>query len=210
MEFDTLILHLSVAMREAAIAPFSVDNATEQADAWAQHFQVYGCCVFKGIFPSEMCAELVNVVDNELLTAIDLTKERDLDDKLLAAIRCQEYRWDVKLLLSPLIEAVVRRLCHCLGGMLQKLVTADGLLAEVSCIITDPGAQRQELHRDTTDDNTALITAFISLQPISKAMGPTILCPVTHGTIGQKLASLPFSERVSDASIAAWGGHSQI
>ena len=47
---------------------------------------------------------------------------------------------------------------------------------ELSCLITDCGAPRQNVHVDTGGWKTAcapLLTVFVALQDIQEAMGPT-------------------------------------
>ena len=49
---------------------------------------------------------------------------------------------------------------------------------ELSCLITEPGAPRQNVHVDTGGWKTCcspLLTVFVALQEVKKEMGPTIL-----------------------------------
>lgn len=55
-------------------------------------------------------------------------------------------------------------------------VGLDASLVELSCLITDCGAPRQNVHVDTGGWKTAcapLLTVFVALQDIQEAMGPT-------------------------------------
>ena len=64
--------------------------------------------------------------------------------------------------------------------MLREVVTDEALLAELSCVVSDPGSVSQPLHSDTAWAPMPLYTVFIALQCIQPSMGPTQLVPGTH------------------------------
>ena len=57
-------------------------------------------------------------------------------------------------------------------------VELEAPLVELACLISDPGAPRQNVHVDTGGWKTAcalLLTVFVSLQETAEDMGPTML-----------------------------------
>jgi ectoine hydroxylase-related dioxygenase (phytanoyl-CoA dioxygenase family) len=66
----------------------------------------------------------------------------------------------------------------------SSILGKDAGLYELSCLISDPGSQRQVTHPDTpcsaTSDEPVLYTCFIALQDIDLDMGPTTWIPNTH------------------------------
>jgi ectoine hydroxylase-related dioxygenase (phytanoyl-CoA dioxygenase family) len=68
------------------------------------------------------------------------------------------------------------------GAVFEKLLGKDAVLYELSCIISDPGSDRQVIHPDTpcNENNAVLYTCFIALQDIEMDMGPTVWLPKTN------------------------------
>lgn len=70
------------------------------------------------------------------------------------------------------------------GQVMRNLLGKDAVLYELSCLMSDPGSDRQVVHPDTpcNDDNEdpVLYTCFIALQDIDMTMGPTSWIPKTH------------------------------
>lgn len=61
----------------------------------------------------------------------------------------------------------------------------DAILHEFSCLMSDPGSQRQVIHPDTPcidGKGSVLYTCFIALQDVTLDMGPTVWFPRTHNT----------------------------
>jgi hypothetical protein len=57
-------------------------------------------------------------------------------------------------------------------------VELEAPLVELACLISDPGAPRQNVHVDTGGWKTAcapLLSVFVSLQETAEDMGPTML-----------------------------------
>lgn len=70
-----------------------------------------------------------------------------------------------------------------MGTLLEDLVSRDAILAELACIVSDPGARQQPLHADTLRIGSACapsLTIFLPLQDMSASMGPTVLCQGSH------------------------------
>jgi len=93
-------------------------------------------------------------------------------------------------LTMPLGEEVVYRglvdsLCNsAVGQTMQALLGKKAILYELSCLISDPGSDRQVVHPDTPcaskKEEAVLYTCFMALQDVRLDMGPTVWLPKTH------------------------------
>ncbi|KAL3909994.1 MAG: hypothetical protein SGARI_002335 [Bacillariaceae sp.] len=104
-----------------------------------------------------------------------------------ANVLLKQNRCDLTIPLED--EVVTNALLHILQKtpltrIISSILGKDSLLYELSCLISDPGSQRQVTHPDTPchgkDDNPVLYTCFIALQDITEDMGPTTWLPKTH------------------------------
>jgi len=102
-------------------------------------------------------------------------------DVLLKQDRCD--------LTIPLGDDIVSTALHeallssPVSSTISSVFSDKSILYEFSCLISDPGSQRQNLHPDTPyKDNVGpvLYTCFIALQDITLDMGPTTWLPQTH------------------------------
>jgi ectoine hydroxylase-related dioxygenase (phytanoyl-CoA dioxygenase family) len=101
-----------------------------------------------------------------------------------------EHRDDLLLPLSSTPQQALRQILPHLAPILDKRLGPDATLFELAALISDPGAQRQNIHPDhaceSADDGHCqnnkpmVLTCFVALQPISAAMGPTLWFPRTH------------------------------
>lgn len=69
------------------------------------------------------------------------------------------------------------------GATISSILGEDCILHEFSCLMSDPGSQRQVIHPDTPfipGKGPVLYTCFIALQDIRPDMGPTVWFPNTH------------------------------
>ena len=69
------------------------------------------------------------------------------------------------------------------GQTIKAILGKGSVLYELSCLISDPGSQRQNVHPDTPyleGKDAVLYTCFIALQDIRLDMGPTTWLPGTH------------------------------
>jgi ectoine hydroxylase-related dioxygenase (phytanoyl-CoA dioxygenase family) len=69
------------------------------------------------------------------------------------------------------------------GQTFQGLLSDEAVLYELSCLMSDPGSQRQVVHPDTpffANKEAVLYTCFIALQDVRLDMGPTTWYPGTH------------------------------
>mmetsp|Transcript_33358 Transcript_33358/g.64352 ORF Transcript_33358/g.64352 Transcript_33358/m.64352 type:complete len:368 (-) Transcript_33358:295-1398(-) len=93
-------------------------------------------------------------------------------------------RWDVRLPLSPVVREGLRELLGedaKLGLAFERLVGNDAELYEMAAIVSAPGAAPQVVHADTEwTDIPCLFTAFVALQDVESAMGPTCFIRRSH------------------------------
>ena len=95
--------------------------------------------------------------------------DRRLDMRLPLALSVRSALREVLAHVSPLVDTFLH------GG--------DGVLVELSSIISLPASSAQPVHADTTDDEASIVTIFIALQDISLEMGPTLVWPRTHSRV---------------------------
>lgn len=82
---------------------------------------------------------------------------------------------------SDALDEVLRN--SPVGRTIAAILGDDAVLYELSCLISDPGSQRQVVHPDTPyidGKGPILYTCFIALQDIRLDMGPTTWLPGTH------------------------------
>ena len=101
-------------------------------------------------------------------------------DVLLKSNRC-----DMPLPIdNPLVKQALQEVLFqtAVGSTIELLLGPDAVLYELSCLISDPGSQRQVMHPDTPcqKDKAVLYTCFVALQDITPDMGPTTWLPRTH------------------------------
>lgn len=81
-------------------------------------------------------------------------------------------------------EALLR-VCAAIAPLIEHCLTLDALVAELSCLISNPGAIRQPWHPDSllpSPCGVPLYTCFVALQSIDPSMGPTRVLPGTHSS----------------------------
>ena len=101
-------------------------------------------------------------------------------------------RCDLKIPLgpAPVLKAVEEILNSPVRHTIETILGTDCTLYELSCLISHPGSQRQNVHpdhpcnieNDDRDDATdpLLLTCFVALQDVDPDMGPTVWIPGTH------------------------------
>lgn len=197
---------------------FSAQEAAADPEDVGGALDADGCCTICNAVPPALCAALAATVDCALDRLLQRDKQPAEDEQsdalevgLLGNVRCRENRYDFKLPMSREVCDAIVALVASIGGALECQVFAKGHLVELSCLVTDPGAERQPLHPDTPiqgNDCAGLLTAFVALQPISEQMGPTILCPGTHHArqAHVALAELSVQARADTGTIERFGG----
>ena len=102
-------------------------------------------------------------------------------DVLLRSNRCDLTLPVGDEIVADALNEVIRN--SAVGQTIASILSDNAELYELSCLISDPGSQRQVLHPDTPfleGRGPVLYTTFIALQDIRFDMGPTIWLPKTH------------------------------
>ena len=101
--------------------------------------------------------------------------------RYLGPVRELTHRWDLRLHFRGAVRAAVLEIVAAVAPLLAELITDEALICELACIISDPGAPRQQLHADTKiGDRGWLVSMFVALQDVASDMGGTIVVPRSH------------------------------
>jgi ectoine hydroxylase-related dioxygenase (phytanoyl-CoA dioxygenase family) len=129
----------------------------------------------------EFAYDLRQVSEEEVARGEVGAKER------FANVLLRENRCDLTI---PLGSKVIADALYSLlldsavGQTMQTLLGPEAILYELSCMMSDPGSQRQVVHPDTPcsseNDDPVLYTCFVALQDVQLDMGPTTWLPGTH------------------------------
>eukprot|EP00913_Durusdinium_trenchii_P026282 g24661.t1 len=162
----------------APLDPMSVEDVAVAPDTCVEHLELHGCAMVREVLRPEACECLKDFVDKELQR-----ERRHLERLNLGSVRERQHRWDLKLPLAPTVRDALREVTQNLEKLLVGTVELDAGLVELSCLISDPSAVRQNVHVDTGGWKTRcapLLTVFVALQEVTEAMGPTVVFPGTH------------------------------
>mmetsp|Transcript_30781 Transcript_30781/g.46687 ORF Transcript_30781/g.46687 Transcript_30781/m.46687 type:complete len:387 (+) Transcript_30781:126-1286(+) len=136
------------------------------------------------------------VTDLKRQSTRDIRHHQVKPEDRFAKVLLNSNRCDLMIPLGPKpVHDALREVLCCNESSLvrqtiENLIGLDSTLYELSCLISDPGSQRQNVHPDhpCQDDeggngeknNPSLLTCFIALQDITCNMGPTVWIPKTH------------------------------
>lgn len=106
--------------------------------------------------------------------------------------------WGEDIVKEGLYDALVQ---SSVGATLGSLLGKTAPMYEFSCLISDPGSDRQVVHPDTPcaseNEEPVLYTCFIALQDITLDMGPTVWLPKTHTA---EMHTAFFDENINEAT----------
>jgi hypothetical protein len=141
------------------------------------------------------------VLDLERRSTLAVEKGEVRFCERFANVLMNKERCDLKIPLGPapvmnaLLELLHSPIRHTIATVLAK-GSESCTLYELSCLISHPGSQRQNVHpdhpfviptehdgRDNTRQEPLALTCFVALQDIHPDMGPTIWIPGTHNRI---------------------------
>jgi ectoine hydroxylase-related dioxygenase (phytanoyl-CoA dioxygenase family) len=160
-----------------------------EAKAHAQVLRDQGVVRIDNVLPPLLADEMRDFVmklrkDSEELVASGKLKSKDrFADVLLKKNRCDVTLPMPNQLTADCLVAALQQ--SAIGETISALLTKDAVLYELSCLISDPESNRQNIHPDTpcagrSDDDPVLYTCFMALQDIHLDMGPTTWMPGTH------------------------------
>lgn len=130
--------------------------------------------------------------------------EKEVDEGLIqpiqrfATVLLKKNRCDLTVPLGD--EIITKALDETLrqssnGSTISNIFGSEAILHELSCLMSDPGSQRQVIYPDTPyidGKEAVLYSCFIALQDVNINMGPTVWLPITH----TKQAHLDFKDDV--------------
>ena len=159
-----------------------------QAKAHAKTFRNEGVVRIDGVLSDKNADALRSYLYEMRQESEDLVREgkiRPIDrfaDVLLKKNRCDmPVPLGTELVAEALNEVLVK---SSIGNLVKSVLGDKAVLYELSCLMSDPGSQRQVVHPDNPyiegQTDPTLCTCFIALQDITLEMGPTTWIPRTH------------------------------
>jgi len=189
-----------------------------KADKLAGMLVENGVLGMQKVISGETCDELLTYInkDSDHAKADVLAGRIEFDEKF-GGVNCRGkgqfgLRQDQWLPMSGIVQKAAAEAMANMKPLLERTVTMQGALHELSSLVSDPGAPRQCVHADTivlpspqfpSASMEPLYTFFIALQDVEDNMGHTTFIPRTHTAdahllwnLGQKqkdslIASLP-------------------
>jgi ectoine hydroxylase-related dioxygenase (phytanoyl-CoA dioxygenase family) len=159
-----------------------------QGKAHADVLRREGVVRIDNVLPDKIADEMRKFAyDLRRLSEEQVTNKEILPIQRFADVLLKTNRCDLTIPLGSTL--VADALCNLLqhspvGKTLEALLSPDAVLYELSCLMSDPGSQRQVVHPDTpcttSNDEPALYTCFVALQDVQIDMGPTTWIPGTH------------------------------
>ena len=160
----------------------------EQAKAYAQVLKEDGVVRIDNVLSDNTADEMRAFVYDMRLESEELIRKGEIKtidrfaDVLLKTNRCDmPIPLGSGLVSHALSEVLIQ---SPVGNLISLLLDESAVLYELSCLMSDPGSQRQVVHPDTpyneNNDDPVLYTCFIALQDITMDMGPTTWLPQTH------------------------------
>lgn len=117
----------------------------------------------------------------------DVAQGRVAHKDRFAKCLLSDHRCDLLLPLQGIYRQAVDALLldSVVGSTIQTVLGKDATLYELSCLISQPGSARQNIHPDhpiRPDQlhHPSCITCFVALQDVTPSMGPTVFLPRTH------------------------------
>ena len=179
-----------------AVKSSSTSSNKLQAQLYASTLESQGVVRIDNVLSPKTADQLRDHVFRLRKEADQRVKEGSMQSSdCFADVLLQNHRCDLKLPLvdlfgdeesGPSNTLVAQALLQILvtspvGSTLRQLLGDDAMLHELSCLISDPGSDRQVMHPDTPmADQAVLYTCFVALQDVHHDMGPTVWLPNTH------------------------------
>lgn len=195
MSHATPINAPKVKVRGAGTAGgFGKSSSKSGLKAYKQEAKVYSKTLLK-----EGVVRIDNVLSGntadqvrEYAYALRQKSEQEVQDgtvkpiKRFANVLLKKDRCDLTIpvgdeIITEALNEVIRK--SAVGQTIASILSDKAVLHEFSCLMSDPGSQRQVVHPDTpfiVGKGPALYTCFIALQDVRLDMGPTTWLPGTH------------------------------
>lgn len=201
MRATLLLAGLACGAASYSVASFSAPHAALFPEEVVGALRKEGVVRIDGALSASATAELLDEVNCNLEASLERAKARVHDAKLprdalsdllrltdealaenFGDVLCSKNRHDLKLDLStPQVQSACSELLSVLQATLASCLGEESELYELAALISDPQSSSQPLHPDTSFEAEAVVlTAFVALQDIDAAMGPTLFLPGTH------------------------------
>lgn len=140
--------------------------------------------------PVELTKKLLANIENQLINTSNNIWFRFI--RLFNNVSSPHLRHSIPLKMTPELFKVLQYICSknkSLSSFLKELVSLNGVLVELSAIVSLPGAKSQNTHFDLPYVSGSLLpisnlpklcSIFVALQGITEEMGPTNVFPNTH------------------------------
>jgi hypothetical protein len=173
----------------------SKSQMKEQGKAHAKVLKEQGVVRIDNVLPPDLADEVREFLFNLRKDSEEKVKNGELQSlERFADVLLKTNRCDLTLPV-PGPKVVADALYAALqtspvGATIAALLGEDAILYELSCIMSDPGSQRQVMHPDTPynkNNEPVLYTCFMALQDVDLNMGPTTWMPGTHTLASHEL-----------------------
>jgi len=168
----------------ASVDPFDAKELVSQPSAAVATVVDDGYARVNGAISDTTAATLLEYVNAELEKKREEVKAGNIaESQQFGDVLMRENRYDLKLDLDPAVRAALSEALPSLTPLISGALGDDAELFELAALISDPRSPRQPIHPDTPfrqGEGAVAITAFVALQDVDEAMGPTAVIPGTH------------------------------
>eukprot|EP00747_Dinoflagellata_sp_TGD_P045524 gnl/TRDRNA2_/TRDRNA2_143887_c0_seq1.p1 gnl/TRDRNA2_/TRDRNA2_143887_c0~~gnl/TRDRNA2_/TRDRNA2_143887_c0_seq1.p1 ORF type:complete len:268 (+),score=38.38 gnl/TRDRNA2_/TRDRNA2_143887_c0_seq1:202-1005(+) len=179
------------------------DDLSAQSAAAAACVAEHGACGLQSVLSIEDARHVASAIDALLAEALaEVAENEDAFRTHFGLIQERERRCDVKLpLTNDVLRNALQKIVERTLPVLSDLVTDDGMIKELSCVVSDPGAKAQPWHPDDPplQGGTPLYTLFVALQTVTEDLGPTELLLGTHNQRANNALRGGNAQRIVDA-----------
>lgn len=181
----------------------SLDLVNEKSIIVSKLLEKQGCLSVKEILSKDSCIKLKEFISNEVINSkndVNSDNNNIQFNERFGGVNCRGTdidnnidfgkRQDLYLPLSnEFIRTVTAEAFKNLLPIIENTVGINGLVHEISSLVSNPGSPRQCLHCDTiylpcpqypSANMEPLYTFFIALQDVEDNMGHTLFLPQTH------------------------------
>lgn len=175
-------MHLVCTAATIAAAVSSRNRRSSRCEERSKEaFQRDGFVVIRNALPNESTRAIRSELEKQLHANLASTSYNYL--RIFDTVASP---WNRHCVVPPLSAVVESALMNILTGY-KELYTSlleapcgECELVELGAIVSLPGAQSQDVHKDIGQGDCSLVTTFVALQDIHTAMGPTTIYPGTH------------------------------
>lgn len=148
---------------------------------YKEAFQQDGFVVIRNAVPHDSARAVRNQLEKQLHANLASTKYNFL--RIFDTVASPWNRHCVVPSLSAVVESALLHILTRHKELYTSLLEApcgECELVELGAIVSLPGAQSQQVHKDIGQVDCSLLTTFVALQDIHMTMGPTTIYAGTH------------------------------